>query len=94
MYPDLYYVEALVGDNTINTMPDKTLKDFISQGNPSNQLGNNSKEASEILNSLKSAGIDMDQVTDQLLVDGIQQFTDSFDVALQNIQDKYAVSSY
>tara|TARA_Y100000588_G_scaffold59521_1_gene58428 strand:- start:3580 stop:4674 length:1095 start_codon:yes stop_codon:yes gene_type:complete len=94
MYPDLYYVEALVGDNTINTMPDKTLKDFISQGNPSNQLGNNSKEAREILNSLKSAGIDMDQVTDQLLVDGIQQFTDSFDVALQNIQDKYAVASY
>lgn len=94
MYSDLYYVEALVGDNTINTMPDKTLKDFMSQGDPSNQLGNNSEEASEILDSLENAGIDMDQVTDQLLVDGIQQFTDSFDAALHNIQDKYSVAAH
>ena len=91
LYPDLYYVEALVGDNTVNTMPDQTLKDFIGQGNPSSQLGNNSVEASKTLDSLENAGIDMDQITNQLLVDGINQFTDSFDAVLQNIQDKYAV---
>jgi transaldolase/glucose-6-phosphate isomerase len=87
-YSDVLYVDNLMGPNTINTMPDVTLKAFLDHGSVAETVTRNVDDAQDTLQSLEQAGISMEQVTAELLADGVKAFADSFDKLIANIEEK------
>jgi transaldolase len=87
-YRDVLYVEELVGPDTVNTMPLKTLESFRDHGKVRLSVEENIPQAQEILAALEAAGIDYDQITGQLQREGLQKFIDSFDKLFQCIERK------
>ena len=90
-YPDTMYVEELVGAHTVNTMPLQTLLAVADHGEfPARDHPSAEQDPSPELAALAQAGIDMDQVTDELLVDGIKQFADALRRLLDGIDERRA----
>jgi transaldolase len=87
-YPDLLYVEPLIGPQTINTMPLQTVAAFADHGKPAETLEQDLDEAKRVMRELHEIGIDMQDVTRQLLDEGIQKFVDSYNAILQLIAEK------
>jgi len=81
-YPDLLYVEPLIGTETINTLPDKTLDAVRHHGQPALNLPLGLGEANIQLEQLAKMGIDMDSVGETLQADGVKQFASAFDKLL------------
>src|SRR3989442_509448 len=77
-YPDTYYVEALVGPDTVDTMPPQTLVAYKDHGHPENRLEQKVDEAHRVLAELAEVGISMEAVTQQLERDGVASFAKSF----------------
>ncbi|WP_242919841.1 transaldolase [Pontibacter liquoris] len=84
-FSDTKYVEALIGPNTINTIPLETLEAFRDHGKLGNTLEQNLDKAEQVLAQLKQAGIDLDAVTHQLEVEGIEKFNKPYDHLLEAI---------
>ncbi len=89
-YSDLMYVEALIGPDTVDTLPPATLTALLEYGTPGLTLGKGTEQAEEHLQALEKVGVNMAQVTDKLLADGVKSFADSFDTLLANISEKMA----
>jgi transaldolase len=87
-YRDVMYVEQLIGPDTVNTMPPATLEAFRDHGETARTVDANVDAAERVLADLTALGIDMTQVTDKLLVDGIASFQKSFDGLLGGIERK------
>jgi len=87
-YRDVLYVEELIGPNTVNTMPLKTLESFRDHGRVRLSVEENLPQAQAVLAALQAAGIDYERVTSQLQEEGVQKFIDSFDNLLQCIEEK------
>ena len=85
-YPDTLYVDNLTGPETVNTMPMATLLAAADHGD----VGNPGCDADPTpdLEALANAGIDMDDVTDQLLREGIETFEKSLDKLLTGVESK------
>ncbi len=81
-YSDLMYVEPLVGAETINTLPDKTLDAIRDHGKPALNLALGLGEANTQLAELADLGIDMDSIGETLQADGVKQFATAFDKLL------------
>lgn len=81
-YSDLMYVEPLIGSETINTLPDKTLAAIRDHGKPALNLALGLGEANKQLAELAEQGINMNSVGETLQVDGVKQFTTAFDKLL------------
>jgi len=81
-YRDVMYVEELIGADTINTMPVETLAAFRDHGRARASLEADLKEAGTTLAELAAVGISLRDVTDQLVVEGIQKFQEPFDKLL------------
>lgn len=90
-YPDTMYVDALIGPDTVNTLPPETLASFADHGTVGETLTQDLDSAQDTLNQLKEAGIDFNQVTHQLLEDGVDSFAESFDALIQQLDAKRAV---
>lgn len=84
-YDDLMYVESLIGPETINTLPRKTIAAFAEHGKVTASLEHGSDEAIQVMRDLQRAGIDVPQVSRQLLDDGIAKFVGSLNDILQTI---------
>ncbi|HEX8112759.1 MAG TPA: transaldolase [Kofleriaceae bacterium] len=78
-YSDVYYVDALIGPDTIDTMPLETFEAYRVHGNPAVRLEDRLDEARAVLDGLKTAGIDLDAVTRRLEQEGVQKFSASYD---------------
>ena len=78
-YSDVLYVEELIGPETVNTMPEKTMDAFRDHGTVRDSLTENVDQAARALAALASFGISLDAVTDKLVADGVALFSDSFD---------------
>ena len=89
-YDDLMYVEPLIGPHTINTLPRKTIAAFADHGEAAATLALGLEEAIEVMKELAAVGIDLAQVTERLLDEGIRKFVESFDDILQTIAAKSA----
>jgi transaldolase len=89
-YSDVMYVEALVGADTVNTMPEPTLRAFLDHGVAKETLESDLDQVAELTRELDAAGISMEQVTAKLLADGVKAFADSYDDLLANIERKRA----
>lgn len=85
-----YYVEALIGPNTVNTLPPATLADYRENGKPKATLADNLSEAHEHIEAITAMGIDLDSITAKLEKDGVDSFSASFDNLLQVIDKKRA----
>ncbi|MFL5845015.1 MAG: bifunctional transaldolase/phosoglucose isomerase [Solirubrobacteraceae bacterium] len=85
-YPDTLYVDNLTGPETVNTMPMATLQAAAERGG----VGNPGCDAdpTEDLQALADAGIDMVDVTDQLLREGIATFEKSLDKLIAGVESK------
>jgi transaldolase/glucose-6-phosphate isomerase len=81
-YPKTMYVDELIGPDTINTVPAETYRAFLDSGHPAATLTKGVSEAAEVLATLSSLGISLDQVTDELLDQGITTFEKAFDKLL------------
>jgi transaldolase len=82
-YSDVKYVEALIGTDTINTIPVKTLKAFRDHGLPELRLEDEVEKAIGIMEQLPELGIDIDAITQQLEDEGVEKFNTSFDKVIE-----------
>jgi transaldolase len=82
-YHDLLYVEPLIGPETINTLPDKTLAALRDHGEPALQLEEGVAEAEAQLAELARLGIDLDVVGNTLQKDGVELFEAAYQKLLQ-----------
>ena len=81
-YPDTYYVEELIGPDTVDTVPPATLAAFREHGEVRRSLDENLELARRQLKQLAEIGVDLDQVTRELEVEGVASFTKSFESLL------------
>ncbi|MGH7764521.1 MAG: bifunctional transaldolase/phosoglucose isomerase [Candidatus Dormibacteraceae bacterium] len=77
-YPDTYYVEELIGPDTVDTIPPATLAAFREHGEVRRSLDENVELSRRQLNQLAEVGVDLDQVTRELEVEGVDAFIKSF----------------
>jgi transaldolase len=88
-YPDVQYVESLIGPHTVNTMPEETIAAFADHGVATeNSVEADLDEARRTLNDLESVGISLDGVTWQLQHEGVQKFIDPFDALMNTLAEK------
>jgi transaldolase len=85
IYNDVYYVDALVGPDTIDTMPIETFEAYRDHGHPAARLETNLDRARAVLDDLETASIDLAAVTQRLEREGVQKFTDSYDHLLATL---------
>jgi transaldolase len=88
MYSDIKYVEELIAPDSINTLPESTIKAFKDHGQAKIAISDHLEEAESLFPKLKSMGIDIDEVTEQLEKEGVQLFSDSFFSLLKEIGPK------
>jgi len=90
-YRDVIYVEELIGRDTVNTMPAETIAAFQDHGEVRGEtLLEGIDEARALLDELRRAGVDYDDVVDTLEREGVQKFADSFEELLDGIRAKRA----
>jgi len=87
-YPDTYYVEALIGPETVDTMPPATIDAFRDHGKVAATLDGGYDEADAVIAELGSIGISLKAITDKLLEDGLVAFQKSYDELIAGIEDK------
>jgi transaldolase len=87
-YRDVMYVEQLIGPRSINTVPPQTIEAFRDHGEVRRTVDQQLDEARATMAQLAQSGIDMKDVTDKLLVDGLASFQKSFDSLIAGIAKK------
>jgi transaldolase len=87
-YRDVLYAEELIGPDTVDTMPLETIEDFRDHGRVSRTVDKDIPQAKAELDALEQVGIHYDQVTQQLLKEGVQKFADSFHELFKGIEGK------
>jgi transaldolase len=87
-YRDVLYAEELIGPNTVDTMPLETIEKFRDHGRVRLSIEDNITQAKAELAALEEVGIHYDQVTQQLLDEGVQKFADSFHELFKGIESK------
>jgi transaldolase/glucose-6-phosphate isomerase len=93
-YSDLLYVENLIGPDTVNTMPEKTLEALLDHGTcPSDTILLRVDEARKTLDALKASGIDVEAVGETLQADGVVLFSKSYDELLATIEKRRAAEA-
>lgn len=87
-YSDTKYVEALIGPDTINTLPKKTLDSYRDHGHPQQRLDQDFAKANQWLDELAVLGIDLDAVTQQLEDEGVEKFIAAYDRLMASLNEK------
>jgi transaldolase / glucose-6-phosphate isomerase len=88
-YRDVVYAEALIGPDTVDTMPPATIEAFRDHGVVAGDtVKADYAGAHKVIEQLAEAGINMDEVTQELLDAGVKQFADSYDALIRGIAEK------
>ena len=88
-YRDVLYVEELIAPETVNTMPEETIRAFQDHGEVRGATAlEGVDEARRLFDELREAGVDYDDVVDTLEAEGVQKFADSFAELLDGIRAK------
>jgi transaldolase len=87
-YPDTLYVDTLIGPDTVNTAPGKTIEAFLDHGTVARTVDVNLDEAQAQFAALEANGIDLNALTRELEVQGIESFTKSYDALLAGVESK------
>ena len=89
----MYYVEALIGPDTVDTVPQATMQAFQRRGRARRTLDADVRGARETMAALHALGIDYDAVTRQLETEGVAQFVTSYTDLLAGVEHKRALLS-
>ena len=88
-YRDVLYVEELIGPQTVNTMPEETISAFQDHGKVrADTVLEDVDAAHKLLKKLAKVGVDYDDVTETLELEGVQKFAQSFDELLDGVRAK------
>lgn len=87
-YGDVYYVEELLGPDTVNTIPPKTMDAFRDHGVVENRLQSNLADSQPQLDAVAAMGIDLVAITNKLEDEGVASFAEAFDRLLAAITSK------
>jgi transaldolase len=87
-YRDVLYVEDLIGPQTVNTMPEETIRAFQDHGEVRLTIEQDLDEARRVFEQVEEVGVSYDDVVHTLEVEGVQKFTDSFEELLDGIRSK------
>jgi transaldolase len=87
-YPDVIYVEELIGPETVNTMPEDTITAYQDHGEPEPRLTRDLDEAERVFERLAAAGVDYEDVTDTLEREGVEKFAQSFHELIESLSAK------
>ncbi|CAI3951358.1 Glucose-6-phosphate isomerase (Pgi) (PDB:1B0Z) [Commensalibacter papalotli (ex Botero et al. 2024)] len=87
-FPDTIYVDELIGQDTVNTIPPATMDAFRDHGTASQTLDKDVEGAKKILSEAQRLNLNLAGVTDKLLADGVAQFATAFDQLLGSVKEK------
>ena len=87
-YPDVYYVDALIGANTVDTMTPASMRAYLDHGEPQPGLARERDRAHEQMVGLAPLAIDFGRVAEELEDEGVAAFADSYGKALETIAKK------
>lgn len=87
-YPDTLYVDTLIGPDSVNTLPDKTIAAFLEGGTVARTIDADLDDAKATIASLAAVGVDLNDVTNVLLEEGVDSFVKSFDELLETLTAK------
>lgn len=85
-YSDIKYVEALIGVQTVNTLPLETIDAYRDHGDPKLRLNLDLGKARESFTQLAALGISIDKVTQQLENEGVDKFIKSYDQLIETLK--------
>jgi len=89
-YSDVKYIDALIGPETVNTLPLETLSAYRDHGDPAPRLEEDGEEALQVLHNLAGLDIDLSKATQQLEDEGVRKFINSFDRLVGTLEMKRA----
>ena len=87
-YSDVKYIEALIGAETVNTVPPHTIDAYRDHGDPKLRLEQDLRKTYKVMGSLPELGINLEQVTQQLEDEGVSKFKEPFDKLMAAISKK------
>lgn len=87
-FSDVLYVERLIARSVINTMPEKTLYAFADHGNVAVTLDGRLDGARGVLSAAAAEGVDLEAITRELELEGVEAFCDSYRQLLGCIESK------
>lgn len=87
-YPDLLYVDELIGKHTVTTVPPETLDKFMHHGDVQERLEQGWDTSAKDLKKLASLGIQLEAVTKTLEEEGVAAFVDSYNRGLDSLREK------
>lgn len=94
-YNDVMYVDELIGQDTVNTLPPATIKACADHCNPGDRLETRTEEAYQLIESLKDPdiNIDIDAVMEELIIEGIDKFVQPFQSLMNSLEGKVKLLS-
>lgn len=87
-YADTIYVDELIGENTVNTVPPATLDAYRDHGKANLTINRDLDQAQAIFPSLKSEGIFIEQITQELEIEGVKAFQVAFEGLISGIEKR------
>jgi len=88
VYGDVKYVDELIGEDTINTLPHSTHEAFLDHGTPRLTIEEDLHKARQYLDLLQHQGIDLDKICDEIQHEGVAAFSASFKKLMDAVADK------
>jgi transaldolase/glucose-6-phosphate isomerase len=85
-YPDILYIQEMIGPDTVNTIPPATFDAFRDHGQPRETLTVDLEGAKRVMSDLAGLRISIDKITDQLTEDGVRLFQEAFDKLLAAVE--------
>ena len=87
-YPDTLYVDELIGPDTVNTMPEETIRAYQDHGLPEPRLERELDGARKLFDELARAGVDYEDLTETLEREGVEKFSTAFDELIAALDAK------
>ena len=86
--PDTLYISELIAPGTVNTMPEKTLMAYADHGSPGTPVQKAYEDAASVMQAVRDAGVDLDDVFKVLEDEGVQKFVDSWDELTASVKSE------
>ena len=87
-YPDTMYIDELIGNHTVNTVPPQTLDAFKDHGAVKLSIETDLDNAQQAFSDLEAVGISMKKVTDELEQEGVEAFSDSYESLFATVKTR------
>jgi transaldolase len=88
---DILYIKALAAPNTVNTMPEATLKAFADHGELGSAMPADDGDCEDFIAQFAKNGVDVDALAAQLQTEGAKAFSDSWNELMKVIESKSVV---